>query len=161
MIDIRVPESIRSRIMRGFIQHLKSNPVLSSVIKTWDDFSGRAEDHDIVPISKCPAIRFTYSGQGMSPETFTSSTANFSINMELIVPGSNQYQILDIWEVIETAADQFYGGDKAIRDCLQGDPRAIFGTHYLSSPAINHTKYKNPPCMVGNGSVSVVLSIRR
>jgi hypothetical protein len=48
-----------------------------------------------------------------------------------------------------------------MHDALKGDRRAIYGTHFISSPAINHAKYKNPPCMVGNGSVSIVLSIRR
>lgn len=147
--------------MKAFIRHLREHPTLKSVIKEWDSYEGRSQDHYVVPLEKTPAIRFTYSSQGMAPQSFTSTSANFSIEMELIFPGTNQYQLMDLWEVIETAIDQFFGGEKAMHDALQGDRRAVYGTPFISSPAINHAKYKNPPCMVGNGSVSIVLSIRR
>lgn len=158
---MNIPEGIRSRLMKAFIRHLREHPTLKSVIKEWDFYDGRSQDHFVIPLEKTPAIRFTYSSQGMSPQSFTSTSANFSIEMELIFPGTNQYQLMDLWEVIETAIDQFFGGEKAMHDALKGDRRAVYGTHFISSPAINHAKYKNPPCMVGNGSVSIVLSIRR
>ena len=158
---MNIPEGIRSRLMKAFIRHLQAHPSLSRIIKTWDSYDGSSHDHSVIPLETTPAIRFTYSSQGMSPQSFTSTSANFSVEMELIVPGTNQYQMMDLWEVIETAIDQFFGGEKAMHDALQGDRRAVYGTHYISSPAINHAKYKNPPCMVGSGSVSIVLSIRR
>lgn len=161
MFDMRIPEGIRTRLMKAFIRHLKEHPTLRGVIKKWDDYDGGAHDHEVIPLEQCPAVRFTYSSQGMSPQSFSSTSANFSIEIEMIVPGTNQYQVIDLWEVIETAIDQFFGGEKAMHDALKGDRRAIYGTHFISSPAINHAKYKNPPCMVGNGSVSIVLSIRR
>lgn len=147
--------------MKAFIRHLKDHPVISAIVKTFDDYSGTAHDFGIIPLEQCPAIRFTYSASGQSPQTFNSTTANFSIDMELIVPGTNQYTVIDIWEVMEIAIDQFLSGDKAIKAALKADSRAIFGTHYITAPAINHAKYKNPPCMVGTGSVSIILSIRR
>jgi len=158
---MNIPEGIRSRLMKAFIRHLREHPTLKSVIKEWDSYDGRSQDHFVIPLEKTPAIRFTYSSQGMSPQSFTSTSANFSIEIELIFPGTIQYQLMDLWEVIETAIDQFCGGEKAMHDALKGDRRAVYGTHFISSPAINHAKYKNPPCMVGNGSVSIVLSIRR
>ena len=161
MFNINVPEGIRTRLMKAFIAHLKADPILSSVIKTWDDYPGTAHDHKVIPLEQCPAVRFTYSAPGMSPQTFTSTTANFSIDLEVIIPGTNQYVMIDLWEVMETAIDQFFGGETAMRRSLQGDKRAIYASHYITSPAINHAKYKNPPCMSGSGSVSVVLSIRR
>ncbi len=161
MFDPNLPEGIRTKITKAFIRNLQSNRTLASVIKTWDDYPGRAHDHVVIPLEKCPAIRFTFSAPAMSPQSFTSTTANFSIDLEVIVPGTNQYLVMDLWEVIETATDQFFSGDKALRDSLQGARRAIFASHFITSPAINHAKYKNPPCMVGSGSVSIVLSIRR
>lgn len=161
MFNPNIPQGIRSTIMKAFIRHLKEHPLLSSVIKTFDDYNGTAHDHAIIPLEKCPAIRFTYSAPSQSPQTFTSTTADFSIAMEVIVPGTNQYVVLDLWELMEVAIDQFVSGEKSIRSSLAGDQRAIFGTHYISSPAINHAKYKNPPCMIGTGSVNITLSIRR
>jgi len=161
LFNPNIPEGIRSKIMKAFIRHLKEHPVISAIVKTFDDYPGAAHDFGIIPLEQCPAIRFTYSASGQSPQTFNSTSANFSIDMELIVPGTNQYTMIDIWEVMEIAIDQFLSGDKAIKAALNADPRAIFGTHYITAPAINHAKYKNPPCMVGTGSVSIILSIRR
>ena len=55
----------------------------------------------------------------------------------------------------------FLEGDRQIIKRLDGDRRAVFGTHFFSSSAVNHAKYTNPPCMVGSGSLTFVLSLRR
>lgn len=161
MFDARLPEGIRSQLIKAYVRHLQSNPVLSEFIKTWDEQNGRAEDFKIIPIEKCPALRFTYSAPGTSPTTFTSQRADFNINIELIIPGTNQYAVIDAWEVIETATDQFLTLDPIFRQVAKNNPRLVFGTSFLTGTALNHTKYRNPPCLVGTGSLSIVASIRR
>lgn len=161
MFDARLPEGIRSQLFRAYVRHLKDNPVLSGFIKTWDEYDGVAQDHRIIPLEKCPAIRFTFSSPGTAPTTFTSQRADFNINMELIIPGTNQYAIMDAWEVIETATDQFLSLDPVFREVAKRNPRLVFGTSFLTGTAINHNKYRNPPCLVGTGSLTIVASIRR
>ncbi len=159
--ELPLKDGIRTRIFKAFLTHLRENPVLKGVIKTWDDFSGRAEDFRVIPLEQTPAIRFTFSAAQMSPDGFASHSASFSVAMEVIVPGTNQFDMVNLWEAIEEAALPFLGGDQAIVRALNGDRRVVFGTHFFSSSAVNHTKYQNPPCMVGTGSVTFVLSLRR
>jgi hypothetical protein len=161
MFSANIPEGIRSKLMRAYIRHLQSNPVLSGLIKTWDDMPGTAEDHRVIPLERCPAIRFTYSAPGPFPQTFTSQKADFVINMEVILPGTNQYAMIDTWEVIEAATDQFFTLDKKFREVVANDPRYVFGTAFLSNTAINHNKYRNPPCLSGTGALTIVGNIRR
>lgn len=161
MIDPGIPPGIRSTLLRTFVKHLQDNPLLSNHIRFWQIFAGEAQDHDIVPLSSCPAIRVTYSGPAQYPATFNSSKADFSVNLELIVPGTNQFILLDYWELVETAVDQFGELDGKVRESLKGLPIAAYGTGTIGSPAINHAKYRNPPGMVGTGTVNFTLSIRR
>lgn len=161
MFDARLPEGIRSQLIKAYVQHLQTNPVLSGFIKTWDDYRGVAHDHKIVPLELCPALRFTYSAPGTSPTTFASQRADFNINLELIIPGTNQYTVIDAWEVIEAATDQFLSLDPIFRQVAKNNPRLVFGTSFITGTAINHTKYRNPPCLVGTGSLSIVASIRK
>lgn len=161
MIDPQIPSGIRSTLLRAFVRHLQDNPVLANHIKTWQPFAGIPQDHEIIPPSNCPAIRLTYAAPGQYPASFTSTKADFTINLELIVPGTNQFVMLDYWELLETAIDQFGELDPKIRESLKSLPLAAFGAGTIGSPAINHAKYKNPPMMVGTGSVTFTLSIRR
>lgn len=159
--SLNLPDGIRTRVAKAFIAHLKSDPILGRTVKMWEDYSERSEDFEVVPIEKTPAIRFNISAQSSEPQSFTSYTANLSINMEVIVPGQNQFDMINLWEAIESAVHPFFDGDKAMKDALRGDRQGIYATHFLTASSINHQRYSNPPCMVGNGSVSVVLSIRR
>lgn len=161
MFNERLPEGIRSQIIRAYVRHLQTNPVLSSFIKTWDDYNGTAQDHKIIPLANCPALRFTYSAPGTSPATFTSGQANFNINLELIIPGTNQYAVIDAWEVIEAATDQFLTLDTVFRQVAKQNPRLVFGTSFLTGTALNTNKYRNPPCMIGTGTLAIVANIRR
>lgn len=160
MIDPVIPKGIRSTLLKAFIAHLKEHPHMNQ-IKTWQEFEGSPEDHEVIPLSQCPALRITYSAPGQYPVTFDSTKADMTVNLELILPGTNQYHMLDFWEVIETAVDQFKTLDPKIRESLKGLPLAAYGAGTIGSPAINHAKYKNPPGMVGTGSVNFTLSIRR
>lgn len=159
--SLNLPEAVRTKVARAFIKHLKSDPVLSREVRLWEEYAERTEDFEVVPIEKTPAIRFTVSAQSSNPDSFTSYTANLSINMEIIVAGNNQFDMINLWEAIESAIHPFFDGDKAMKEALKGDKRAIYATHFIQNSSINHQKYANPPCMVGNGSVSIVLSIRR
>ena len=161
MFNASIPEGVRSKLMRAYIRHLQANPVLSAYIKTWDDYPGQAQDHRIIPLEQCPAIRFTFSAPGPYPQTFTSQKADFNINMEVILVGTNQYAVIDTWEVIETATDQFFTLDGKFREVAKANPQLVFGTSYLSGTSINHNKYTDPPCLVGTGSLTIVASIRR
>lgn len=161
MFDARLPEGLRSKIIKAYVAHLQKDPVLSSFIKTWDDYKGVAQDHKIIPLEQCPALRFTYSSPGTSPTTFTSQNANLNINMELIIPGTNGYAIIDAWEVIERATDQFFSLDSAFRAVAKANPTYVFGTSFLTGAALNHNKYRNPPCLVGTGSLTIIGNIRR
>jgi hypothetical protein len=161
MIDPHIPEGIRSKIMKAFIAHVQNHPLVSNQIRTWQVFAGEAQDHDIIPLSRAPAIRVTYSGPGQYPVTFSSTKADFSVNLELILPGTNQFAMLDMWEVLEEAIDQFGSLDTNVRESLKDTKLAAYGAGTIGSPAINHAKYKNPPGMVGTGSVNFTLSIRR
>jgi hypothetical protein len=159
--QLPLKEGIRTRIFKSFVDHLKSDPTLSNVVKSWDDYSGHAEDFLNVPLERCPAIRFTISAAPMAPESYVSHSASFSINIELIVAGTNQFDMINLWEAVEVACLPFLEGDRQIIKRLDGDRRAVFGTHFFSSSAVNHAKYTNPPCMVGSGSLTFVLSLRR
>lgn len=161
MIDPDIPQGIRSTLVKAFVAHLQDYPFLKKHIKTWQIFEGEPQDHDVVPLSNCPAIRMTFSGPSQYPATFSSSKADFSINLELIVPGTNQFNMLDFWEILEAAIDQFGELDSKIRKQLAEFPIAAYGAGTIGTPAINHAKYKNPPGMVGTGSVNFTLSIRR
>jgi hypothetical protein len=158
---LNLKDGIRSRLLKAFVNHLKSDPQLSSAVKTWDDYSARAEDFRVIPVESTPAIRFSVSCPASSPASFNSYTGNFSIDMEVIVPGTNQYDMINLSEAIETAVHPFFEGDKAMLAALKGDQTCIYATHMLTGSAINHQKYSNPPCMVGTSSVSVILNIRR
>jgi hypothetical protein len=161
MVDPQIEEGIRTKILKAFIRHLQESPVLSAQIKVWQTFSGDAHDHDVIPLSQCPALRITYSGPGQYPVTFSSSKADFAVNIELILPGTNQFLVLDFWEALEQAIDQFGSLDRTMRESIRDSRLAAYGTATIGSPAINHAKYKNPPGMVGTGSVNFTLSIRR
>lgn len=161
MIDHQAPTGIRTTILKAFVAHLQEHPILSGQIKTWQTFVGEPQDHDVIPLSQCPAIRVTYSGPGQYPATYSSTKSDFTVNLELIVPGTNQFAMLDFWEVIEAAIDQFGELDPKIRKQLTEFPIAAYGAGTISSPAFNHAKYKNPPGMVGTGTVNFTLSIRR
>lgn len=158
---LNLKDGVRSRLLRAFVAHLKEDPVLSSVVRVWDDYSARAEDFRVIPIENTPAIRFSVSSPASSPTSFNSYSANFSIDMEVIVPGTNQYDMINLWEAIEAAVHPFFAGDKRMKDALQGEKIGIYATHTLSNSSINHQKYSTPPCMVGMGSVTVILNIRR
>lgn len=161
MIDPQIPEGIRSRLIKTFVRHIQDHPILAAQIKTWKIFDGDAEDHSIIPVANCPGIQITYGAPGQYPATFASTKADITINIELIVPGSNQFTLLDFWEVIEAAVDQFGTLDAKLRTAASDTGIAILGAATIGQPAINHAKYKNPPAMVGTGSVNVTLSIRR
>lgn len=159
--SLNLPDGVRTRVAKAFINHLQSDPILSRAIKSWHEQAESSEDFDVIPLERTPSIRFTITTQNSEPQSFTSYTANMSINMEVIVPGQNQFDMINLWEAIEMAIHPFFDGDKAMKDALRGDRQGIYATHFISACSINHQKYSSPPCMVGNGSVSVVLSIRR
>lgn len=161
MTDPDLPKGIRSSMIKAFIAHLQGHPLIGKHIKTWDAFDGAAHDHEVIPLAMCPAVRVTYSGPAQYPATFSSSKADFSVNLELIVPGTNQFLMLDYWEVLETAINQFGNLDEKVRESVKDLPLAAYGAATVGSPAFNHAKYKNPPGMVGTGSVNFTLSIRR
>ncbi|CAB5237945.1 hypothetical protein UFOVP142_36 [uncultured Caudovirales phage] len=159
--ELPLQDGVRAKIFKAFVAHLQQDMVLSKVVRLWDDYSGRAEDFRIVPLEQTPAIRFGIGSAPMSPDTFASHSASFRCDIELIVAGTNQFDIVNLWEAVEEAASPFLAGDMDIRKRIGDDRRAVFGTHFFSSSAVNHAKYTNPPCMVGTGSVTFVLSIRR
>lgn len=159
--QLNIPEGVRSKIFKAFSKHLQEDPILSNCIRTWDDYSGTAQDFAVVPLEQCPAIRLTISTAPMAPETYVSHSASFSINIEVIAAGTNQFDMINLWEAVEVACLPFLEGDNRIIKVLGGDRRVVFGTHYFSSTAINHAKYSNPPCMVGTGSLTFVLALRR
>ena len=161
MIDPELKSGVRRTLLEAFLDHIQDHPGLKKHIKTWQIFDGEAHDHGVIPLVNCPAIQVTYSAPAQYPSTYSSSKADFTVNLELIVPGTNQLVFLDYWELLEEAIAQFGDLDAKVRERLKEHPLAAYGTGTIGSPTINHAKYKNPPGMVGTGSVNFTLSIRR
>lgn len=160
---VTVDPDTRSVLYESLMNRLKEDKVLAKQIKTWDLNDGRPQSHENIPIERMPAIRFSVGAPPMSPQTFASHSASFMAKMEIIVPGNRMFDMIDLWGAIEQAIGPMLGteGDSELCKALKGDPRVVFGTHYLSETPLNYVQYADPPVMVGNASVVFVLSLRR
>jgi hypothetical protein len=101
MID-GLPKSSRSRVFRRICQQLITDPVLSSVVKTWDTWDGAA-DHASDVVTLDPLVRLTPQ---LGPVDWYSPDAQFGdleIKVEIGVDSFDAGDCLDLWDAFERA----------------------------------------------------------
>jgi hypothetical protein len=135
----QLPVSPRTKVFRAICAILQHDPVLSSVIKpeNFRAWSGKGQDNMVFEYSNCPAIRITPAN---GPEQFQFPSAMVGalyLNVNMIIPGSDADDQLNLWWAIELALyPKSWAGAAANIATLQ-KAGANSGECFFSQPAFD------------------------
>lgn len=108
-----LPKSKRSVAWETFAVVLQSNPVLRREVKTWRLWSGDPKDKEEPSTGQLPWIRITPHSGPMGFATNMNHRADFLLDVEIAMEGTNSTKIMDFQEAIERAV---YPADPADAD---------------------------------------------
>lgn len=153
-----LPRGRRRRVFRRICQQLMTDPVLSSVVKTWDTWDGQP-DHAPAVVSNAPMVRLT---PRLGPVDWYSPDAQagpLEITIEANVDTFDACDCLDLWEAIELA---IYPADRTKRDAFEQELRGCpdlcceTGQVTFSRPASIQSAENGQFLLVGMMSVDIV-----
>ena len=157
--SIDIPMPVQVRAFRGFEQILRSDPVLSQIVRTWVTFRGEAVDM-MEPIAElCPYVRLSPLPVTSDWSTEKSHDMPMSIRIFTAVATTNFDEIGKLWAAIHTAV--FPQDDEARRrqsiDALSFN---MVGKPTLKLAAFAPWRMDNGmPMLVSEGSIELLLWI--
>jgi len=98
-----LPDSVRKLVLRRIVQQLRNDPILSRALKVILAWEGKPGDDRPLTIAMAPGIRITPT---FGPEmwAFPDATRGWMfLAVEMIVPGYDVGDMIDLWWAIETA----------------------------------------------------------
>lgn len=153
-----LPRGRRRRVFRRICQQLMTDPVLSSVVKTWDIWDD-APDHAPLVTSNAPAIRLTPRLGAIGWYSPDAQAGPLEITIEANVDTFDACDCLDLWEAFELA---IYPPDAAKRNAFEQDLRGCpdlcceTGQITFSRPASIQSAENGQFVMLGMMSVNIV-----
>lgn len=112
-----LPQGRRRRVFRRICDQLMNDPVLSTVVKTWDTWDGDP-DHAADVVMLDPMVRLTPQLGPMGWYSPDSQAGPLEIAIEVGVESFDACDCLDFWEAFE---DAIYPADAAKRNAFQAD----------------------------------------
>jgi hypothetical protein len=97
------PNSARSTAWTTAIAILKGNPVLQREVATWRVWSGLPSDIEPFSVDQAPWLKITPHPDEMGFLTNQDHKANFLLNVELGVGGTDVTDIMDFWSAVEAS----------------------------------------------------------
>lgn len=164
-------DCLYTQVFRKMIQLFKTNPILQRTIKpsAWFVWDGRVDMKDDPFIqANLPAIRMTPIAEIAQPFTNVRFSSQYSIRIEIGIPGLHFDNIMNLWYVIH--ASIFTGdGSKAALTALQALPLAGttgIGQNVISlglgTPAFTpHAEAFGAEMLVATGDVWINMMVPR
>ena len=136
-----LPDSPRKLVFRRIVQQLKNDPVLRRSLKTILAWGGSPEDARPLTLDESPAIRLT-PGFGPDEWRFPDGTSGWMfIKVEMLVPGFDVGDMIDLWWAIETA---LYPRDWPARMAFQKELREVGLPQDLAGAATGQISFSQP-----------------
>lgn len=114
-----LPQGRRRRVFRRICQQLMNDPVLASVVKTWDVWAGEP-DHAGPVVPQGPMIRLTPQLGPMEWYSPDAQAGPLEIAIEAGVDSFDACDCLDLWEAFENA---IYPADRDRRNAFEAELR--------------------------------------
>lgn len=153
-MPLNLPKSKRRQIRDIVLARLTAdgNP-LRRAVKTFHLFQGKAGETDEWTLAMLPAIRVSWTGGPMSWAAESIHKASLGLAITIGVPGTNQGDLMDLWEAIEGvlfSCDQPHGLLKA----LQADNSLGVSSVAIEQPAISDRDFA--PGAVGQMATGLI-----
>jgi hypothetical protein len=158
---LNLPTSPRTSVFRALEKILRNDPVLHTAIKPQSFRSWTGDDlDDITPsIDMCPFLRMTPACQAEMWEFPDAQQGMLLVNVELMTPGYNVCDMLDLWWAIEKA---IYPSDFDLRNAnvnALNAAGAYPGTPQFSQPAFDPKPESQFLVALGQISIKVLLAL--
>lgn len=166
MTKLPLPDGVRTKVFRAFVNLLRHDPVLKRTIKplSWYVWDGRPDPKPGTFASgELPAIRLTPLWQHATPETLTRQSSPLSIQIDIAVDGTNIDDALNLWEAIEAVV---FTGDGSARALSALRAAAPAPNNVLSLRLVNPAITPTPAGLVDNlilceGHILIELMIKK
>lgn len=99
----KFPKSPWSRAFEDFCRVLQTDPLLKSVIKTWQVWDGRRDPQTAPTAASLPRCEIRLAPASSGWETEGQHAAPLSVDVELIVPSLDARDLLDLWWAVVKA----------------------------------------------------------
>jgi hypothetical protein len=106
-----LPSGEHGRCFRAVDDHLRADPVLKRVIKTWRSYRGDKIDASPPTIDQAPWIRLTLGAGGATMASERQKNFPLTIHIDTFVKGLIAEDPTDLWDAIRSA---LFPGDKSL-----------------------------------------------
>ena len=153
---LNLPVDPRTVAFDAVVRKLKSDPVLSRIIKTW-----RASPFTVVPpsASELPMCVIGLKPGSITVATPNSHAASLIITLDIIVAGEDHRDIINLYGSLETAIDPY--GDLAwLRDpVIETTKATLYGQPVIVQQGFNFIPLAEYNALAGSAALSVTLKI--
>ncbi len=158
---IALPKGAETVAFRAFEGVLRSDPVLSRVVKTWSGWRGEPADLLQPCPALCPFIQVAPRPAGASWEAEGLHKAPLYVAIFVAVAGLDVDELLNLWAAIRGAVfPQDPARDELVSKTLKTDAKILKTT--LITPAVEmHADKKDAPpnMLVARGLVELLLHV--
>lgn len=96
----------RTILFRRAEEILRADPVLASVVKTWQTGDGSNADNAPASSGLLPWLRMTPTSVAMGQVAINLRQHNFGVYIEVISPGTSYDDFMNLWGAIEAAFEK-------------------------------------------------------
>lgn len=102
-----LPRGNRAKVFLRIVQQLKTDPVLSTVVKSWDVWDGQGADQMPDNIMSCPYIKLLPRLGQVDWYSPDAQFGSMEIQIQMGVEGFDALDCLDLWDAFERAIYPF------------------------------------------------------
>jgi hypothetical protein len=113
MID-GLPDGARAKVFRRIVDQLKTDPVLSYVVKAWDVLDGQSADRLPGNVLQCPYIKLVPRLGTVGWYSPDAQAGPLEINIQVGVQGMEAADYLNLWDAFERAFYPYNDRDKQL-----------------------------------------------
>lgn len=157
-MPLPLPVDPRSIVYDAVVNRLKSDPVLSRVVKQWES----TPYHQIDPsAANLPLIVIGLMPGSIQPHTPQSNAVQLVIRLDIVVPGYDHRDLINLYGAVETAIDPFGMLDYIKTPLSQTNGRgSLFGNVIFTQQGYQYEPLPGKlPCIGATAAFTIPLKI--
>jgi hypothetical protein len=150
MATLDLPDYAPTKLFRAVVAKLRAHDDLARVVRTWHAMEGLPADAQPATLSQLPWIKLYYGAQPAVPVTISSTQSPMTIVMELIVAGTDQDDLVNLWGAVMRA---LFPGDGAMGAILRNN--GGMENLQLTMPGLAPASVEGQSALHGTGTLTI------
>jgi hypothetical protein len=150
MPKLDLPDYEPTRLFRAVVAKLRAYPDLARVVRTWHAMDGQPADAQPETLAQLPWIKLYYGAQAATQVTIGRTQAPMTLVVELVVAGTLQDDLVNLWGAVMRA---LFPGDGSMGKILRDN--GGMENLQLTAPGVAPASVQEQPSLRGQGTLTI------